>query len=169
MKPFFLPAALPAYNAELNGTTVSGLSSGAFFAVQMHVAFSDFITGAGVFAGGPYDCARGALETAEMTCMQALTPPDAAIYEGITDARAKAGAIDPTSNLAAHNVFLFSGRDDTTVHPPVMNALNTYYKHYITEGTVTCVRVRACENACENACANAGRKHACACACVSVI
>jgi poly(3-hydroxybutyrate) depolymerase len=131
--------SLQAYNVDQNGTSVSGLSSGAFFAVQMHVAFSDFIVGAGVFAGGPYDCAEGSLTTAQLTCMQALTPPAATTYEGITDKRAQSGTVDPTANLASHNVFLFSGKDDTTVKPPVMDALNTYYQHYITAGKVTYV------------------------------
>ena len=36
--------------------TVSGISSGADFAVQLHVAFSDLITGSGVFAGDAYGC-----------------------------------------------------------------------------------------------------------------
>jgi poly(3-hydroxybutyrate) depolymerase len=44
--------------------TVSGLSSGAFMAVQMHVANSATIRGAGVFAGGPYYCAKGSMMTA---------------------------------------------------------------------------------------------------------
>ena len=152
-------AALPAFNAQLNGTTVSGLSSGAFFAVQMHVAFSDFITGAGVFAGGPFDCALGTLATAEATCLQATLPPDASTYEEVTDSSASDGDIDTTENLAAHNVFLFSGKDDTTVNQPVMNALDSYYKHYITKGTVTCVvhtRVCMCVH------------HVCACVCVCV-
>jgi len=34
--------------------SVSGLSSGAFFAVQFHVAFSSTIMGAGIVAGGAY-------------------------------------------------------------------------------------------------------------------
>jgi hypothetical protein len=38
--------------------TVGGLSSGAFFAVQYHVAHSATISGAAVFAGGPYYCAQ---------------------------------------------------------------------------------------------------------------
>jgi poly(3-hydroxybutyrate) depolymerase len=36
--------------------TVSGLSSGGFMAVQMHVAYSSVFSGAGIFAGGPYYC-----------------------------------------------------------------------------------------------------------------
>eukprot|EP00756_Hemistasia_phaeocysticola_P024191 Hpha_TRINITY_DN15933_c4_g8::TRINITY_DN15933_c4_g8_i1::g.72981::m.72981 len=127
---------LEAYNVDIKGTSVSGLSSGAFFAVQMHVAFSDFIVGAGVFAGGPYDCAKGSLTTAQLTCMNAVTPPSARTYQDITDSRAKAGTVDSTANLAAHNVFLFSGKRDTTVKQTVMDALDKYYKSYITAGTV---------------------------------
>src|SRR5687767_11315402 len=36
--------------------TVSGLSSGAFFAHQFHVAYSSLVEGAGLIAGGPYGC-----------------------------------------------------------------------------------------------------------------
>jgi poly(3-hydroxybutyrate) depolymerase len=52
-------AALGAYNVDPDSVSVSGLSSGGFLAVQLGVAYSDiFVTGFGVFAGGPYDCAR---------------------------------------------------------------------------------------------------------------
>ncbi len=36
--------------------TVSGLSSGAFFAHQFHLAYSSVVEGAGLIAGGPYGC-----------------------------------------------------------------------------------------------------------------
>ena len=39
--------------------TVGGLSSGAFFAVQYHVSHSSYVSGASVFAGGPFYCAEG--------------------------------------------------------------------------------------------------------------
>lgn len=52
-------ATLPSYNADPKSVSVSGLSSGGFMAVQLGVAYSGtFQTGFGVFAGGPYDCAR---------------------------------------------------------------------------------------------------------------
>lgn len=52
-------AALSAYNVDPSSVSVSGISSGGFFAVQLGVAYSDvFPVGFGVFAGGPYDCAR---------------------------------------------------------------------------------------------------------------
>lgn len=37
--------------------TVSGISSGAFFAHQFHIAFSSLVKGAGIVAGGPFGCA----------------------------------------------------------------------------------------------------------------
>ncbi|RYH05980.1 depolymerase, partial [Tropicimonas sp. IMCC6043] len=48
---------LPTLNLDAQATTVSGLSSGAFMAVQLQVAFSTTIGGAGIVAGGPFGCA----------------------------------------------------------------------------------------------------------------
>jgi|SRR5690625_320148 len=57
--PQALAACLGAYNVDPSSVSVSGLSSGGFMAAQLGVAYSDvFKTGFGVFAGGPYDCAR---------------------------------------------------------------------------------------------------------------
>lgn len=52
-------ASLAAYNADPRTVSVSGLSSGGFMAAQLGVAYSStFQGGFGVFAGGPFDCAR---------------------------------------------------------------------------------------------------------------
>src|SRR3954465_2116311 len=40
------------------GVTVSGISSGAFFAHQFHIAYSGLVRGAGMVAGGLYACAE---------------------------------------------------------------------------------------------------------------
>ena len=50
-------AFLPAYDADLTQTSVSGLSSGGFMAAQFEVAFSKSLVGAGIVAGGPFYCA----------------------------------------------------------------------------------------------------------------
>src|SRR4051794_17350482 len=60
--------ALPAYNVDISQTSVSGLSSGAYMAVQFDVAFSSTLRGAGVIAGGPYFCAQGSETAATSTC-----------------------------------------------------------------------------------------------------
>jgi poly(3-hydroxybutyrate) depolymerase len=49
-----------------SGVTVSGISSGAFFAHQFHVAYSSLVKGVGIVAGGPYACADNA---------DSITPP----------------------------------------------------------------------------------------------
>lgn len=52
---------------------VAGLSSGAFMAVQMHVAYSAvfilFKEGVGSFAGVPFYCAEGSIGNAFPRCM----------------------------------------------------------------------------------------------------
>ena len=48
---------LPAFQADLGQTTVSGLSSGAYMAGQFAVIHSSLVTGAAIIAGGPYYCA----------------------------------------------------------------------------------------------------------------
>src|SRR5262252_7503756 len=65
------PAAaqrLPGQGADLSQTSVSGVSSGGYMAVQFHVAHSATVIGAGVLAGGPYYCAEGALWSATNGC-----------------------------------------------------------------------------------------------------
>jgi len=122
---------LPAYNVNVKGTSaVTGLSSGAYMAVQMQVAFSSYFVGAGIFAGGPYDCAEGSIAIAEDTCMYALglTPSK---YISTTKDRAGSGQIDDYNNLASHRIYMFSGTKDTTVEQPVMDALQTYYQAFM--------------------------------------
>src|SRR3954464_1617304 len=52
------PVALRGYNAAIGDSSISGLSSGAFMAVQFGTAWSSVIRGIGVVAGGPYWCAK---------------------------------------------------------------------------------------------------------------
>ena len=50
---------LGAYNVDPGLVSISGLSAGGFVAAQLGIAYSDvFKSGFGVFAGGPFDCAR---------------------------------------------------------------------------------------------------------------
>ena len=47
----------PLQKLDSRAITVSGISSGAFFAHQFHVAYSSLVKGVGMVAGGPYACA----------------------------------------------------------------------------------------------------------------
>jgi poly(3-hydroxybutyrate) depolymerase/chitodextrinase len=131
-------ASLGAYNADIYQTSVSGISSGGYMAVQLHVAYSSIMKGAGVFAGGPYHCAgsSGQGSHAQLSCQYALPAPAVSDAISYTDQQATAGAIDATSNLSGQKVWLFSGTKDNTVKQSVMNVLQQYYQHYVGAGNV---------------------------------
>jgi poly(3-hydroxybutyrate) depolymerase len=59
---------LSGYNIDASQTSVSGLSSGGYMAVQFEVAFSSLVRGAGIIAAGPYYCAHGDPITATSVC-----------------------------------------------------------------------------------------------------
>jgi poly(3-hydroxybutyrate) depolymerase len=121
---------LPALDAE-DALTVSGLSSGGFMAVQMHVAYSGAVRGAGIVAGGPYYCARGSLLAAYFNCTQPgfLAPlPPTPVLRAEAESRARSGEVDPIANLAGSRVWLFSGSKDPEVEPDVMKALFAFYR-----------------------------------------
>ena len=110
--------------------TTSGLSSGAFAAVQLHVAFSSRVAGAGVIAGGPFFCAQDNLPTALSACMK--TPALISVPElvQITRNTQLTGTIDATRNLAGSRVFVFSGLNDTVVVQGVGEKLVEYYESF---------------------------------------
>jgi poly(3-hydroxybutyrate) depolymerase len=128
---------LPALDAD-KAVTVSGVSSGAYMAVQFHVAHSAIVKGAGAIAGGPYYCAKGSLWTAYYNCM---TPgifsalPSTVSLQAEADKLAKAGQIDATANLASSRAWLFTGSKDETVVRDVVESLYAFYQGYKT-GTV---------------------------------
>jgi poly(3-hydroxybutyrate) depolymerase len=124
---------LPALGADSTNVSVSGLSSGAYMAVQMHVAHSAIVKGVGAIAGGPYYCAQGSLWTAYYNCMTpgAWMPlPSIGTLSSKAEALAKAGRIDPPANLAGARVWLFTGTQDRTVYPDVVQALRRFYDSF---------------------------------------
>ncbi|MES2887893.1 MAG: PHB depolymerase family esterase, partial [Pseudomonadota bacterium] len=124
--------ALPSLAIDANEVSVSGLSSGGFMAVQMHVAYSGtFRRGAGIVAGGPYFCAEGSIVNATGRCMTHLNPIPVAGLVSTTRQWAANGDIDPVSHLSNSKVYLYSGTQDNTVKPAVMNDLRTYYQSFV--------------------------------------
>lgn len=135
-------AALPSFNADLSQCSVSGLSSGAFMTVQLHLAHSSMFVGAGVIAGGPYRCAesfRAASPIAEdayvqnalFICMNPLTPltgPNAARLTTLAQETAAQGRIDPLSHLAGQRVYIFTGSQDKVVDSSVVRTTRQFYE-----------------------------------------
>lgn len=116
---------LPALRADDRRTTVSGLSSGGFMAVQYAVAFSASVQGVGVVAGGPYRCAvtvggdvRG--------CMTGS--PSAVRTWGLAQTYEALDQIDPLEGVARQRIYLYSGTQDKTVSPAVVAAAAGFYR-----------------------------------------
>lgn len=135
---------LPRLGVALSGTSVSGLSSGAYMAGQIELAHSKDIVGAGIVAGGPFACAetastrlfpywpmvlwQNAMQAAN-ACMQVFWgEPDAAALAVRAKELAQGGKIDPLAGLDDDKVYLFSGEADETVRRPVVEAAKRFYE-----------------------------------------
>jgi poly(3-hydroxybutyrate) depolymerase len=134
---------LPALAADAAATTVSGVSSGGYMAVQLHVAHASSVRGAGVIAAGPYWCAQGSVWTALYNCMTPgrwtpLPPPER--LRGAVATLAAAGAIDTPAALRESRVWLFGGTADRTVLPQVVDALERFYADHLPRDRIERVR-----------------------------
>jgi poly(3-hydroxybutyrate) depolymerase len=129
---------LPALNIEIGETSVSGLSSGGFMAVQFQVAHSSIVKGAGIIAAGPYFCARNDVVTATTKCsctldplhqLCAVTPTSADVPSlvKLIGRMARDKLIDDPKNIARQRVFTFSGGKDQIVPSPVVAQLNALF------------------------------------------
>jgi len=112
------------------GTSVSGISSGAYMATQYQVAFSDEVVGVGIVAGGPYWCAQGYVTNAVTTCMTIPSGIILSTLESKASSWASSGSIASLSNLKNHRAYIFSGTQDRTVYPGVVEKLKTMYEDW---------------------------------------
>ncbi|RIA56569.1 extracellular catalytic domain type 2 short-chain-length polyhydroxyalkanoate depolymerase [Dichotomicrobium thermohalophilum] len=138
---------LPALGADIERTTVSGLSSGAYMAGQFQVAHSDIVVGAGLVAGGPYGCAESEfsrlwpiwttaiphnLNLALNACMDdslaMMGKPDIETLVERTRELAGDDKIAPVDGLSSDRVYLFHARDDQTVARSVVAKAAEYYR-----------------------------------------
>lgn len=121
-------------------SSISGLSSGAFMTVQMHLAHSSRFCGAGIIAGGPYRCAamyrraaalRGDANilTAYFIGMNPLIPSVAPSgIELAKQARERSGTdIDPIGHLKDQRLYIFSGTQDKVVYQSSVEQTKLFY------------------------------------------
>jgi len=132
------PEPLPALNIDIQETSISGLSSGAFMAVQFQVAYSAIVKGAGIVAGGPYNCSQGDVLRATTQCSCTLDPAhdlcavspssaDVPTLVSETHQLAAEGAIDDPARLAGQRVLIVAGDKDRTVPAVLATQLTDYY------------------------------------------
>jgi poly(3-hydroxybutyrate) depolymerase len=116
--------------------TVSGISSGGAMATQFHVAHSGLVQGAGLLAASPYRCAEGSVREGLGRCMQGDPQiPTARLVEQ-TRQLAQDGRIDAVDGLATDRVWIFRGAADPHVHEKVADAVEAYYRAFVTAGNV---------------------------------
>jgi poly(3-hydroxybutyrate) depolymerase len=136
------PPLVP-YGIDIQQTSVSGVSSGAAMAVQMHIAHSSIMRGVGVIAGVAYDCADSSQPSSALRLLRGLSCMDGSIdyasaaINRTTAASATPGAIDdPSANLPRQKIWLFSGYNDGLVRRSAMNTVAAYYLHYVSHENI---------------------------------
>jgi hypothetical protein len=123
------PRSLPAYGADPKQTSVSGLSSGAFMANQLQVAYSRSIVGAGIVAGGPYYCAANNVLYAGICMGQVpFLPPNPYLMAAAARNFASKHSIDALGNLGSRHVYVFSGTDDSIVRQSAVDATVSFLR-----------------------------------------
>jgi poly(3-hydroxybutyrate) depolymerase len=143
-RPGLAAPPMPALGADLGQLTVSGVSSGGYMAVQFQVAHSGLVRGAGVLAGGPYDCAEGSVWRALTRCMSPswwAPLPVVGELRARAEALALAGRIDPPDNLRDDRVWLLSGGKDDKVTTAVVEQLAAFLGQWLPAAAIRFVRV----------------------------
>lgn len=120
-------SVLQSYNVDPSGITVSGISSGAYMAVQMQVAFSQTISGAASVAGGVFWCAQGDSKKAQSECMR--HPQRIQVSAQIAQARKleQTGDIDSLKNLAKQKIYIYASPKDIVNNPINAEKLQEFY------------------------------------------
>lgn len=127
--------ALPALGVELRGATVSGVSSGAYMALQMQLAVPErFTQGAAAVAGGPPGCAEGSVFKAIGPCLGRSSIDTASL---VRQARERSSAQQaPLEPLASTRIYLFAGAKDGVVQPVTSQAAQAFYAELLPQAAV---------------------------------
>lgn len=138
-------ADLPALEAKRTETSVSGISSGAYMAGQFEMAHGKDVVGAAVIAGGPYGCSESlyadvipgpgtallnltkAINGCMLDALQPFGVPNPAQLAQRAERLAEHGRIDPIADVKTDRIYLFSGKNDTTVVPAIVEAARKFY------------------------------------------
>lgn len=129
-------AALPTLKLDPARVAVVGLSSGAYMAGQVQLAYPELFPDAALVAGGPYGCAEGQLKLALTTCMKGEPAVNVDALVKQAEKRSEAGEIGPLKDLAHAHVYLLHGSADTTVAPAVAEAAARFYDKLRDSNTV---------------------------------
>lgn len=104
--------------------SVSGLSSGAYMAMQFHLSYSERVVGSGLIAGGPYFCAEGSIGNALKNC---VSSPDSSIDLSVLamsiENYQQSGKLAHPEYNTEDKVWLLHGTLDTKINRVVADQL----------------------------------------------
>jgi poly(3-hydroxybutyrate) depolymerase len=126
------------YTVDPGRITVSGMSSGAYMAGQLHLAHSSIFNGVAIIAGGPYYCAMGELSRGLGLCMHSDDINLQALHE-YASAMAAAGKIDDLANLDDDRAWIFHGALDAVVDQGPAEVAAAFYTELMSAAAVTLV------------------------------
>jgi poly(3-hydroxybutyrate) depolymerase len=135
---------LGRYPVDPGRVSVSGISSGAFMANQLHIAHSSEIMGAGLVAGGLYGCAVFAVSgervvsLATQAVFQCMQAPErlktAETYRARIADFAERGWVDDPDGLRGDRVYIFTGGADSVVSPGTVEVGAAVYRSLGVDG-----------------------------------
>ena len=123
-------------------SSISGLSSGAFMTVQMHLAHSSRFCGAGIIAGGPFCCAETFRDAAVLKgdaniltayflgmnpLIPSIAPNGSLLANRARELAQDHNRLDDISHLRDHRIYLFSGIDDSVVYQSSVEQTRQFY------------------------------------------
>jgi poly(3-hydroxybutyrate) depolymerase len=117
---------------DSDGITISGISAGAAMAQQLHLAYPDLFSGAGLVAPLPRGCAEGNVMTALGRCTKG--PAEALPVDQFVAAirkDAEAGLVGDTTLLSGDRAWLFRGQKDAAIAESVSEAALAIYAAFL--------------------------------------
>ncbi len=117
--------------------TVSGISSGAAMAQQLHIAYGDRFAGAGLVAGVPYGCAEGDLGLALGRCTgKEGGPLPVEDYLANIGAGGADGTVAGAAAFSIDRAWVFHGVSDAAVGEAVTAAAAAVYESLLAPGNL---------------------------------
>jgi len=123
-------AKIVTYNVDSSRISVSGLSSGAMMATQLHVVHSSLFNGVALLSGGPWYCAQGSMKRGLGPCMKGGDIGNAQLIAAVKQAEAD-GSVDSLANLADDRAWIFHATLDEAVAEPVSQAAVAFYAEFM--------------------------------------
>lgn len=127
---------LPRLNLDKTRVSISGVSSGAFMAVQMHLAYSSVIKGVGSVAGGIWECSKGDSARAQNVCMQSPAQIVTKEHIDLANRRASQADLDPLVGVRNSRVYIFASQNDMIIRPGESDKLAEFYHAFVPANSI---------------------------------